>query len=79
MNQTNLSPDPRVAVTALERDVVDLDARLRAVEDALFVTTHVAPTKVWENMIRTADGTNWNPGGGAGVYQYRGGTWNKLG
>lgn len=26
-----------------------------------------------------ADGTTWNPGAGAGVYAYYGGSWNKLG
>lgn len=26
-----------------------------------------------------ADGTTWNPGSGAGVYAYYGGSWKKLG
>jgi hypothetical protein len=40
---------------------------------------HVAPTKVRTGMIRLADGTDWNPGAGQGVYAYYNGTWNKLG
>ena len=28
--------------------------------------------------IRYADGTNWNPGGGIGIYAYIGGGWTKL-
>ena len=28
--------------------------------------------------IRYADGTNWNPGSGAGIYAYVGGAWTKL-
>ena len=28
--------------------------------------------------IRYADGTNWNPGGGIGIYAYIGGSWTKL-
>ena len=41
--------------------------------------SHSAPAKVINGMIALADGANWNPGAGAGVYAYYGGTWNKLG
>lgn len=40
--------------------------------------TNEAPTKLREGMIRFADGTNWNPGSGQGIYAYYGGSWNKL-
>ena len=36
------------------------------------------PAKIREGMIVLADGTNWNPGGGAGFYGYRDGAWRKL-
>lgn len=38
----------------------------------------VAPKRPREGMIYGADGTNWNPGGGQGVYAYYGGAWTKL-
>lgn len=38
----------------------------------------VAPERVKEGMVMNADGTNWNPGAGAGLYEYTGGSWNKL-
>lgn len=38
-----------------------------------------APGKVFEGLTVGADGTNWNPGGGKGVYTYYSGAWNKLG
>ena len=41
--------------------------------------THVAPAKPREGDIRLADGTDWNPGSGAGFYGYYGGAWVKLG
>lgn len=41
--------------------------------------TNVAPTKPRTGDIRLADGTNWNPGSGAGFYGYYGGAWVKLG
>ena len=42
-------------------------------------TTNVAPSKPRAGDIRLADGTNWNPGSGAGFYGYYGGAWVKLG
>ena len=32
--------------------------------------TNVAPTKPRDGDIRYADGTNWNPGAGQGIYAY---------
>lgn len=39
---------------------------------------HAEPGKPREGMIVFADGTDWNPGGGKGVYTYSGGAWVKL-
>lgn len=41
--------------------------------------TNAAPTKPREGDIRLADGTQWNPGSGAGVYAYYGAAWHFLG
>lgn len=38
----------------------------------------VEPEKPRNGMIVVADGTTWNPGGGAGVYAYISGAWVKL-
>jgi len=40
--------------------------------------SNVAPSKPRDGDIRYADGTNWNPGTGEGVYCYYNATWNKL-
>lgn len=37
-----------------------------------------APSKPREGDLANADGTSWNPGGGAGLYQYLGGAWVKV-
>ena len=37
-----------------------------------------APERPKEGMLRYADGTNWDPGSGKGVYVYDGSTWVKL-
>lgn len=39
----------------------------------------VVPQKPFEGLTVGADGTNWNPGAGKGVYTYYSGAWNKLG
>ena len=39
---------------------------------------HKAPDKPREGMIICADGSDWNPGAGAGFYGFSGGVWNSL-
>lgn len=36
------------------------------------------PERVREGMLRYADGVQWNPGAGKGLYLYDGTAWNKL-
>jgi hypothetical protein len=45
---------------------------------SFFVEAHVAPDKPRDLMIRFADGSDWNPGSGRGLYQYYGGAWHYL-
>jgi hypothetical protein len=40
---------------------------------------HAPPVRLKLGMIALADGTDWNPGSGAGVYAYYGAAWHKLG
>ncbi|MBN1600654.1 MAG: hypothetical protein JW915_03545 [Chitinispirillaceae bacterium] len=37
-----------------------------------------APSPLVDGMIAYANGTNWNPGSGKGIYAYYNSTWNKL-
>lgn len=39
---------------------------------------NVEPTKPRQGMLVYADGTNWNPGSGAGVYVRNASSWAKL-
>ena len=61
-----------------------LDHELRRIADVLNQETvflpplAVAPAKPSDGMIAYADGTNWNPGSGAGFYGYQAGAWVKL-
>lgn len=40
---------------------------------------HEEPKKLILGMTVLADGTDWDPGSGAGVYTYYGSAWHKLG
>lgn len=46
---------------------------------ALLDTLHAFPSKIYEGQIILADGTDLNPGSGAGFYGYRGAAWRFLG
>lgn len=39
---------------------------------------NVAPARPRDGDVYYADGTNWNPGSGAGLYSYLGGSYAKL-
>lgn len=44
-----------------------------------FKELHAEPTRLYTGLTVLADGTDWNPGSGAGVYTYYGSAWHKLG
>lgn len=44
----------------------------------IFSPHEAAPPDPVEGMVLWADGTSWNPGAGAGLYEYRSSAWNKL-
>lgn len=44
----------------------------------IFVVHHEPPAKPVEGMLICADGTDWNPGAGAGLYLRLSGAWTKL-
>lgn len=49
------------------------------VEGVVFVTLHAEPKRLREGLTVLADGTDWDPGSGAGLYIYRSGAWVFLG
>jgi len=67
--------DP-LLINAIRREFDKIQSTFRLVSD--FEVLHIAPPKPREGMVRFADGTDWNPGSGAGIYEYRGAAWHKL-
>lgn len=55
------------------------DALAGPVDAVRLVELHAAPKRVGPGLVVLADGTDWNPGSGAGYYGYRGGAWHFLG
>lgn len=64
----------------LYRELLRISSDLRLIEEGRGLPVrHVEPTeKPREGMLVFADGTDWNPGAGAGYYEYVSGAWNKL-
>lgn len=61
-----------------------VDQELENVEKAFSGTVelsmlYVAPVKPRDGLTVLADGTDWNPGAGIGVYTYYAAAWHKLG
>lgn len=63
----------------LQEELTKIAAVVQAVALGQLDKTHVAPPKPREGMIRLADGTQWNPGSGQGVYCYYNSAWRFLG
>lgn len=55
-------------IAAQLAETSSLELRLRGSE----------PKKPREGMIVAADGVNWDPGAGLGIYAFLGGVWTKL-
>ena len=51
---------------------------LLEIQASFFTVCNAAPARPRETDIRFADGTNWDPGSGRGLYQYVSGAWVKL-
>jgi hypothetical protein len=73
------SKDPDELVAWVSRELRKVQAALETGLMRHVEFLNVEPAKPREGMIRGADGTNWDPGGGTGVYAYYDSTWNKLG
>lgn len=71
--------DPKEYVRFLREEFDKISGVLNLLCDGFDEQTFVAPTKPRIGMRRLADGTSWNPGSGAGLYEYYGTAWHFLG
>ena len=82
MRYTPLQPPSSIGL-ALTQYLIDefanISASLGGVESILLTELHVEPDKPRDGMIILADGTDFNPGSGAGFYGRSAGAWVLLG
>jgi hypothetical protein len=62
----------------LQQQLQNISVALQQTTAEVFVPISAAPSRPTTGMIVDADGTNWNPGSGAGLYAYIGGVWIPL-
>jgi hypothetical protein len=73
------SASPETGPEYIYQELLRVAEALQLVEDGMAIQIrHVPPKKVREGMLAIADGTDWNPGAGKGLYEYRNGFWAKL-
>ena len=80
VNNENLSDYLYHELNRLSDIIFNLDVmRLEQTnKDPENTTIGIDRGKPRDGDIRYADGTNWNPGSGIGIYAYIGGSWTKL-
>lgn len=78
--KNNVPSDPKALPAFLDQELSEIE---RAQNEPVFIlqlaVSNVPPAKVRPGTVVEADGTNWNPGAGAGLYIYRGSAWVFIG
>ena len=70
---------PEELSSYLQAELNKLSIAINNIADGHFDTSNVAITKPRAGDVRYADGSNWNPGNGEGLYIYlSNGAWSKL-
>lgn len=72
-------PEVIKLVEILTRELGRISVGFGTVDKVVFEELNAEPAKPRTGLTVLADGTNWDPGSGQGVYTYYNGTWNKLG
>lgn len=70
--------DPDLA-SFIQDELRRIAIEFSGVENILLAELNVAPDKPRDGMVILVDGTNFNPGSGAGFYGRSAGAWVKLG
>lgn len=76
----NVPDDPKEIPSWLNREVWLIAQAIEGARDySLLKIQHAPPVKTVEGMFLLADGVDWNPGSGAGMYRFQGGTYKFVG
>jgi hypothetical protein len=83
LGSVSYSPgDPPSDPTQLQRFLRDelqqISAAIQALAAGHLDKQNAAPAKPRDGDWRYADGVNWNPGGGKGIYMHNGSVWTLI-
>lgn len=73
------SPEFQELYDYIEQELQSISRELLESRGLELRTTSKVPLRPREGMIVQADGTDWDPGEGAGTYKYESGVWKKFG
>jgi hypothetical protein len=62
----------------VEEELKQIGLEMQQSEIQQWRILHVEPLKITDGMVVFADGTDWNPGSGQGLYERVAGIWVKL-
>lgn len=70
----------KAAVAYVYAELQSIAGALQGITQGQYIQVlHAAPTKPREPQIVFADGSDWNPGSGKGLYVYYGSAWHFAG
>jgi hypothetical protein len=70
--------DPGQLQRFLREELAKISASISALAAGHLDKTTEAPAKQRDGDIRYADGANWDPGGGKGLYMFNGSIWTLI-
>lgn len=72
-------PDSVALLNWIEREFRALTTNKKTFDFIDLQPLHVEPERLYTGLTVFADGSDWNPGSGEGVYTYYASAWHKLG
>jgi hypothetical protein len=72
------TPDGTAQDSVVNSELLRISQVLNDLTEDVFTIYYAEPEKPRVGMVKNADGVEWNPGGGAGLYFYNGNQWILL-
>lgn len=64
----------------LDQELMRISQVLNRIEDGVYDIQYKPPARFFPGLVVYADGTQWDPGSGEGIYRYSlSGSWVKVG
>jgi hypothetical protein len=76
--KATLSEDVPTLRRQIDEELTEIERTFRLQDLIQLQVLHSEPAKPRDGMVVAADGTNWDPGSGEGIYAWYNNQWNKL-